>query len=132
MSQDNSTKEYSISELADEFDVTTRTIRFYEDKGMIHPERRGQTRVFLARDRVRLKLILRGKRLGFTLKEICEIIDMYDDAAGEKGQLNLLLEKIKTRRAELEEKRRDLDAAEEELIEVEERISARMKELGLS
>ncbi|MTI09198.1 MerR family transcriptional regulator [Curvivirga aplysinae] len=132
MSHDNSTKEYSISDLAEEFDVTTRTIRFYEDKGMIHPERRGQTRVFLARDRVRLKLILRGKRLGFTLKEICEIIDMYDDVAGEKGQLNLLLEKIKIRRTELEEKRRDLDAAEQELIEVEGRISARMKELGLS
>lgn len=131
MVQDNTSKEYTISELAEEFDVTTRTIRFYEDKGMIHPQRRGQTRVFLPRDRVRLKLILRGKRLGFTLGEINEIIDMYDDVEGERGQLNLLLDKIKLRRLELEEKRKDLDAAEAELADVEERIAGRMKELGV-
>lgn len=131
MVQDSSSKEFTISELAEEFDVTTRTIRFYEDKGMIHPQRRGQTRVFLPRDRVRLKLILRGKRLGFTLGEINEIIDMYDDVEGERGQLNLLLDKIKLRRLELEEKRKDLDAAEAELADVEERIAGRMKELGV-
>lgn len=129
MAEQKSSKEYTISQLAEEFDVTTRTIRFYEDKGMIHPERRGQTRVFLPRDRVRLKLILRGKRLGFTLAEIREIIDMYDDAEGEKAQLNLLLDKIRTRRDELAEKRRDLDAAERDLQDVESRVLERMKEL---
>ncbi len=130
MVQETTSREYSISQLADELDVTTRTIRFYEDKGMIHPLRRGQTRVFLPRDRVRLKLILRGKRLGFTLNEISEIIDMYDDVEGERGQLSLLLDKIKMRQSELEEKRQDLDAAEAELQEVEAKISSRMAELG--
>ena len=93
---------YSIADLAREFAVTTRTIRFYEDEGLITPARKGQRRVFSPRDRVRLKLILRGKRLGFSLGEIREIIDLYDAAPGEAGQLRHFLGKIKERRATLE------------------------------
>ena len=78
---------YTISDLAKEFDVTTRTIRFYEDQNLISPLREGTRRLFRARDRTRLKLILRGKRLGFTLAEISEILDMYDAAPGEVRQL---------------------------------------------
>ena len=76
---------FSIGLLAREFDVTTRTIRFYEDQGLLSPRRRGQTRLFDQRDRTRLKLILRGKRLGFSLSEINEIVDMYDAPPGETG-----------------------------------------------
>ena len=84
---------FTISDLAKEFDVTTRTIRFYEDQNLIAPLREGTRRLFRARDRTRLKLILRGKRLGFTLAEISEIVDMYDAAPGEVGQLRLLISK---------------------------------------
>ncbi len=104
-------KTYSISELAREFEVTPRTIRFYEAEGLIAPLRDGQRRIYRPRDRVRLKLILRGKRIGFSLKEIAEIIDLYDAAPGEAGQLRTLLERIKGRRADLEQKRQDIEAA---------------------
>ncbi len=104
-------KTYSISELAREFEVTPRTIRFYEAEGLIAPLRDGQRRIYRPRDRVRLKLILRGKRIGFSLKEIGEIIDLYDAAPGEAGQLRTLLERIEGRRADLEQKRQDIEAA---------------------
>ena len=104
-------KTYSISELAREFGVTPRTIRFYEAEGLIAPLRDGQRRIYRPRDRVRLKLILRGKRIGFSLKEIAEIIDLYDAAPGEAGQLRTLLERIAGRRADLEQKRQDIEAA---------------------
>ncbi len=104
-------KTYSISELAREFGVTPRTIRFYEAEGLIAPLRDGQRRIYRPRDRVRLKLILRGKRIGFSLKEIAEIIDLYDTAPGESGQLRTLLERIEGRRADLEQKRLDIEAA---------------------
>lgn len=104
-------KTYSISELAREFAVTPRTIRFYEAEGLIAPLRAGQRRVYRPRDRVRLKLVLRGKRLGFSLKEIAEIIDLYDAPPGEAGQLQVLIDRIAERRVELEEKRRDIEAA---------------------
>jgi len=112
---------WSITELAEEFDVTLRTIRFYEDRGLIEPERRGTTRVFYARDRVRLALVLRGKRLGFSLEEISHIVGMYDAEPGEAGQLHYLLEQIATRRAELELRRRDIEETLVELAEVERR-----------
>ena len=76
---------WSITELAEEHDVTLRTLRHYEDVGLLSPERRGTRRVFHQRDRIRLRLILRGKRLGFTLPEIATIVDMYDDQPGEAG-----------------------------------------------
>ena len=86
---------YSISELAQEFGVTTRTIRYYEDQGLISPERDGVSRVFSSRDRVRLKLALRGKRLGFSLAEIRELFELYDVSRDEQRQLEAFLGKRK-------------------------------------
>ncbi|MCO1334120.1 MerR family DNA-binding transcriptional regulator [Microbulbifer sp. OS29] len=112
---------YSISELAREFDITTRTIRFYEDKGLLKPERRGQTRVYSPEERVRLKLILRGKRLGFSLDESREIIDMYDPAHGNVEQLQRLLEHIGQKREHLCQQLRDIESLMGELEEAEAR-----------
>jgi DNA-binding transcriptional MerR regulator len=112
---------WTITEVAEEFDVTLRTIRFYEDRGLIAPERRGTARVFHARDRVRLALILRGKRLGFSLEQIAHIVDMYDAEPGEAGQLRYLLAQIEDRRAELELRRRDIEETLVELDVVERR-----------
>ncbi len=120
---------WSIAELAAAYDVTLRTIRFYEDRGLISPERRGTTRVYHPRDRVRLALILRGKRLGFTLDEIATIVDMYDAEPGEEGQLVYLLEQIDRRRAELEQRRRDIDETLAELDDVERRCRADLMSL---
>jgi DNA-binding transcriptional MerR regulator len=110
---------WSITSLAEEFGVTLRTLRHYEDVGLITPERRGTTRVFHARDRIRLRLILRGKRLGFSLPEIRTIVNMYDEQPGEAGQLQYLLDQIEVRRAELAQLRRDIDETLEELTHVE-------------
>ncbi len=112
---------WSITDLAEEFGVTLRTIRFYEDRGLVTPERRGTTRVFHPRDRIRLALVLRGKRLGFSLDEIATIVDMYDAEPGEVGQLHYLLEQIDGRRKELEQRRKDIDDTLAELAEVERR-----------
>ena len=112
---------WSIAELAAEFGVTLRTIRFYEDVGLVSPERRGRARVFHPRDRVRLELVVRGKRLGFSLEEIRRIVDMYDAEPGEVGQLRYLLDQIAVRRAELEQRRADIDRTLTELAEVERR-----------
>lgn len=120
---------WSIAELAAEYDVTLRTIRFYEDRGLLTPERRGTVRVYHPRDRVRLGLILRGKRLGFSLDEIATIVDMYDAEPGEEGQLVYLLAQITTRRAELEQRRQDIDETLEELAEVERRCAADLNTL---
>src|SRR6476646_3108067 len=97
--------ELTIAQIAQEYGVTHRTVRFYEDKGLIAPERRGTRRIYHARDRVRLGLILRGKRLGFSLEEITRIIDMYDEQPGEQGQLRYLLGQIEDRRVDLEQRR---------------------------
>ncbi|MDP9221871.1 MAG: MerR family DNA-binding transcriptional regulator [Actinomycetota bacterium] len=113
--------ELTIAEIAEEYGVTHRTVRFYEDRGLINPERRGTRRIYHPRDRVRLGLILRGKRLGFTLEEITRIVDMYDDQPGEAGQLTYLLAQIEDRRADLEQRRQDVLAAIDELDELERR-----------
>src|SRR5665811_26446 len=97
MSHENGT--FSIAALASEYDVTARTIRHYEDLGLLSPERRGTARVFHQRDRVRLALILRGRRIGFSLDEISTIVNMYDEQPGEAGQLNYLIEQIGVRRS---------------------------------
>tara|TARA_Y100001968_G_scaffold258954_1_gene246042 strand:+ start:250 stop:636 length:387 start_codon:yes stop_codon:yes gene_type:complete len=123
---------YSISDLAAEFDVTTRTIRFYEDQGLITPLRQGTRRLFRPRDRTRLKLILRGKRLGFSLAEILEIVDLYDAAPGESGQLRLLISKISNRRAYLRQQLQDIEATLSDLDAVEARCVKRMSALGES
>lgn len=112
---------WSISELAEESGVTLRTIRHYEDLGLITPERRGTVRVFQTRDRIRLQLILRGKRLGFSLPEIRTIVNMYDEQPGEAGQLQYLLHQIEVRRRELTQMRRDIDDTMAELDVVAER-----------
>lgn len=112
---------WSITDLAEEYGVTLRTIRFYEDRGLLTPERRGTTRIFHPRDRVRLGLILRGRRLGFSLGEIATIVDMYDAEPGEAGQLRYLLEQIDVRRTELEQRRKDIEETLAELDEVERR-----------
>lgn len=120
---------WSIAELAAEYDVTLRTIRFYEDRGLLTPERRGTVRVYHSRDKVRLGLILRGKRLGFSLDEIATIVDMYDAEPGEEGQLVYLLDQITHRRADLEQRRRDIDETLQELAEVEARCQSDLKSL---
>jgi DNA-binding transcriptional MerR regulator len=112
---------WTITELAEEFDLTLRTLRHYEDVGLLTPERRGTTRVFHARDRTRLRLILRGRRLGFSLPEIRTIVNMYDEQPGEAGQLHYLLDQIEVRRAELDQLRRDVDETMAELDHVEAR-----------
>ncbi len=108
---------YTIQRLAKEFGVTSRTLRFYEAKDLLHPTRRGMNRVFGHRDRGRLKLILRGKRLGFSLAEIKEMLDLYNLGAGQIPQLRVTLEKSRRRIAELESQREDVDAAILELQE---------------
>lgn len=100
---------YTISELAQEFGITTRTIRYYEDQGLISPERDGVSRVFGNRDRVRLKLALRGKRLGFSLAEIRELFELYDVSRDERRQLEAFLGKLERRRAMLEQQREDIE-----------------------
>lgn len=117
-----------IAELAQEFGVTTRTIRFYEDQGLISPVREGQRRVYRARDRVRLKLIMRGKRLGFSLDEIREMIDIYDADPSEVAQLRLVLAKIGKRRRTLLEQQRDIETMLRELRELEVRCTALLDE----
>lgn len=112
---------WTIGELARVFGITTRTIRFYEDEGLLHPERNGQTRIYRQRDRVRLTLILRGKRLGFSLSESRELIDMYSPEADNRDQLEALLDKIADRRRQLDQQKRDIEAMESELDEVEQR-----------
>ncbi len=120
----------SITDLCREFDVSTRTLRFYETEGLISPIRRGRQRLYRSSDRTRLKLILRGKRLGFTLAEIREIVDMYRAPPGETGQLLLLVDKIADRRAELMQKQRDIELTLSELNEVEAGCRQRLDALG--
>jgi DNA-binding transcriptional MerR regulator len=100
---------YTISQLAREFDVTTRTIRFYEDEGLLSPKRDGSNRIFSHRDRVRLKLALRGKRLGFSLAEIRELFELYDVSRDEHKQLEKFLTRLERRRAQLEQQREDIE-----------------------
>ena len=121
---------WTITELAEEFHTTLRTIRFYEDRGLLAPERVGQTRIFHPRDRVRLQLVLRGKRLGFSLDEIASILAMYDEQPGEAGQLRFLLTDISERRALLERKRQDLEDALRELDELEQRCRDDLRRLA--
>lgn len=115
---------FTIAQLADEFAVTHRAIRFYEARGLLTPQRRGQQRVYHARDRIRLALVLRGRRLGFSLDEIATIVGMYDAEPGERGQLEYLLAQIDRRRADLLDRRRDIDQTLDELADVERRARA--------
>ena len=119
----------SITDLTREFGVSTRTLRFYEDQGLIRPIRRGRTRLFRPADRMLLKQILRGKRLGFSIAEIREIIGLYKSPPGERGQLDVMLRKIGEKREELEQKRRDIEETLREMDAAEEACRARVDEL---
>jgi DNA-binding transcriptional MerR regulator len=112
-------KSYTISELAREFDITTRAIRFYEEKGLITPLREGQKRLYTPADRVRIKLILRGKRIGMTLQESVEVIDMYQPGHSNTEQLHSLINKVKDRQARLLQQRQDIDDMLSSLQEVQ-------------
>ncbi len=109
---------YSVTELADELGITPRAIRFYETKGLIKPRRAGTTRVYTHRDKARMQLILRGKRLGFTLADIKEYLDMYEIDPSQVKQVKLLLGKIERRVGELEQQREDLETTLHELEEM--------------
>lgn len=113
---------YSIRDLADEFDITTRTIRFYEAEGMLQPRREGQTRIYSPQDRVTLKLILRGKRLGLSLAQSRELIDMYTPGQtpeANRPQLEKLLAVIEDRRAHLRQQLHDIERMMEDLDDAE-------------
>lgn len=120
---------WTISQLADEYAVTLRTIRHYEALGLLTPERRGTTRIYHRRDRIRLELILRGRRMGFSLDEIARIVNMYDEQPGEAGQLEYLLDQIDVRREELARMRADIDQTERDLDQLEKRCRESLQEL---
>ncbi|MEM0203039.1 MAG: MerR family DNA-binding transcriptional regulator [Archaeoglobaceae archaeon] len=120
---------FTISELAREFEISTRTIRYYEELGLLSPQRSsGNQRIFTKKDRVRLKLILRGKRLGFSLSEIKEMIEMYD-VAGESEQIKLTLKYGEKKLKEIEEKIKELEMLKEDLLAIREILLERLKEL---
>lgn len=122
-----STDLYSVTELADELGITPRAIRFYETKGLIKPQRAGTTRVYTHRDRGRMQLILRGKRLGFTLADIKEYLDMYDVDPSQTKQVQLLMEKVERRIDELEQQREDLETTLAELEEMRQQCITKIK-----
>ncbi|MCW5735608.1 MAG: MerR family DNA-binding transcriptional regulator [Enhydrobacter sp.] len=122
---------YSIAELAREFGITARTIRFYEDEGLIKPRRQGLTRLYSAGDHTRLGWILRGKRLGFSLAEIKELLDLYHVDRTGNQQLRELLRRSRLHIAELERRMRDLDAHIAEFREVETQVAAELEARGV-
>lgn len=111
----SASRTFTIAELADEFDVTPRAIRFYEDVGLLEPARAGRNRVYAQRDRTRLKLTLRGKRLGLALSEILQLVRMYDSEADTAPQLNAFLEVLRMHRSQLEQQLEDI---REMLVEI--------------
>ena len=126
----NDARTWTIAQIADEFAVTHRTIRHYEELHLISPERRGTARIYHRRERTRLNLILRGKRLGFPLEEIRTIIDLYDEPTGQASQLRYVLDQIHDRRERLERRRRDIEDALSELDEFERRCRSDLGDLG--
>lgn len=121
--------EFSIRELCRQFDVTPRTLRFYEDEGLLEPQRRGQTRLYSQQDRVRLGLILRGKRLGFSLAQVADLIALYDRRDGGAVQLEHSIKAVADRIAELERQRVELDEVLDELKDVRAGMAARLEDL---
>jgi DNA-binding transcriptional MerR regulator len=119
--------EYSIGELATEFDVTPRAIRFYEDHGLLAPRRAGQRRIYSPRDRTRLKLTLRGKRLGLALSEIRELIDMYEPGRDERPQLERFLAVLESHKSGLVQQRADIEAQLSEILSFENKLKKQLK-----
>ncbi|GGE93284.1 MerR family DNA-binding transcriptional regulator [Stappia taiwanensis] len=128
--KDDSTKKthFTIGDLAKEFGVTLRTLRFYEDKGLINPKRDGLNRIYTRRDRARLKLVLMGKRVGFSLAEILDMLDLYDLRDGQVTQLRVALSRFQEQIDVLVQQRRDIDQAIEELGRTVEIVSGMLKE----
>ena len=124
------TELYSVTELAEELEVTPRALRFYEDKGLIAPQRVGKTRVYTARDRGRMTLILRGKRLGFSLREIAEWLDLYEQNPDQVEQMRLTLTKTRKRIDVLEAQHRDLEETLQELRGIESTVEDFLKSKG--
>jgi len=120
---------FKISDLAKEFEVTTRSIRFYEEQGLIHPTRNGKIRVYQRRDKVRLKLILRGKRLGFSLDEIRELFELYDTNQCDT-QLIKMLDIIDEKQAQLQRQLKDIDVVMQELTNARERCVQALNRSG--
>ena len=121
---------YTISELAAEFDITPRAIRFYEDMGLLNPARDGRNRVYSVRDRTRLKLTLRGKRLGLSLQEIRQLVDMYESPSDTVQQLTAFLAILQTHRDQLTQQLEDIRVTLEEIEPHEERARALLAEAG--
>jgi DNA-binding transcriptional MerR regulator len=119
--------EFSISELAREFDITPRAIRFYEDQGLLAPRRDGQRRIYSPRDRTRLKLTLRGKRLGLTLSEIRDLIDMYEPGRDERPQLERFLAVLEAHKASLLRQLDDIEAQLSEIQAFEKKVRKQLK-----
>jgi DNA-binding transcriptional MerR regulator len=120
----NAARTFTIAELAEEFDVTARAIRFYEDMGLLEPARAGARRVYSQRDRTRLKLTLRGKRLGLALSEIKQLVDMYDSPADNAAQLHAFMQVLGTHRSQLEQQLEDIRITLEEIGQHEARCRA--------
>ncbi|MGP1398030.1 MAG: MerR family transcriptional regulator [Inquilinaceae bacterium] len=127
---DGTARTYSIGELAEEFGVTTRAVRFYEDEGLLAPSRTGATRVYSYRDRARLILICRGKRLGFSLAEIREFLHLYDAGSGQVDQMSFALVRARARIADLTAQRRDLDQTLKDLADIVAGIENHLKRQG--
>ena len=119
--------EFSISELAREFDITPRAIRFYEDQGLLAPRREGQRRIYTPRDRTRLKLTLRGKRLGLTLSEIRDLIDMYEPGRDERPQLERFLAVLEAHKASLLQQQEDIEAQLSEIRAFEKKVRKQLR-----
>jgi DNA-binding transcriptional MerR regulator len=127
---DNSHEMRGIQEVADSLGITTRTLRFYEDKGLIDPHRVGNSRIYTKRDTARMQLVLRGKRLGFSLKEIQEFLDLYDADPGHIEQMRVLAERCGARIAELKAQREALDLTLDELNAMQREAFARIEQLS--
>ncbi|RCK29005.1 MerR family transcriptional regulator [Thalassospira lucentensis] len=122
---------YTVPELAADLGITPRTIRFYEQKGLVNPQRAGTTRVYTRQDRAKMLIILRGKRLGFSLREIADYLDLYGADPTQAEQIRMLLGQVRERMSDLEEQRQALDVTLDELREIEQQSIDALKEKGL-
>lgn len=119
---------YTVTELAEQLGTTPRAVRFYETKGLIKPQRAGSTRIYTRKDRARLLLILRGKRLGFSLAEIKEYLDLYHVDPSQTEQLRMLQRKVRERMAQLEDQQRDIQASLEDLAKIDAEVVEHLRD----
>ncbi|WP_430471719.1 MerR family transcriptional regulator [Thalassospira lucentensis] len=122
---------YTVPELAADLGITPRTIRFYEQKGLVNPQRAGTTRVYTRQDRAKMLIILRGKRLGFSLREIADYLDLYGADPTQSEQIRMLLGRVRERISDLEEQRQALDVTLDELRDIEQQSMDALEEKGL-